>query len=417
MINVFVYVDALPYEKINSESTPFLHWFVNEGRTYKLQNIMGYSFGIQSTMLSGRLPSETKHFMPYVYAPNASPFLFKFIARLARKLGVDVNFPRSLKIVRYGLMSKFILKRGVKINFIPWNIIDKFFIYPYYYIHELPFFSDLKSNLQSKYGVNLLYFGPPISSKPITDAINYVKAIIQTKDANNSLLIVYLDTLDRVGHAYGVDARAWKRTIINVDNELEMLHRFLSTNLNKWSLALFSDHGMCNVDETIDILGTMKSYGLTPKQFTIFVDATISLIWLEEQPAKYKVFKALEGLGSDKVTFFRNDEDKETLSRYGVFTEDNCFGDIIVQAMPGFMFFPNFYSYLKPFKGVHGFLPESKYQQSFMTLLLNHYSIGKNPQIEINHIKEIRKVLELLSSLGSNNENNLEGHVINRFIY
>jgi hypothetical protein len=61
MINVFVYVDALPYEKINSESAPFVHRFISEGRTYKLQNIMGYSFGIQSTMLSGRLPSETNN--------------------------------------------------------------------------------------------------------------------------------------------------------------------------------------------------------------------------------------------------------------------------------------------------------------------------------------------------------------------
>jgi hypothetical protein len=399
MINVFVYVDALPYEEINSGSAPFLHWFVNEGRTYKLQNIMGYSFGIQSTMLSGRLPSETKHFMPYVYAPNASPFLFKFIARLARKLSVDVNFPRLLKIARYGLMSKFILKRGAKVNFVPWNIIDKFFIYPYYYMNELPFFADLKTNLESKYGVNLLYFGPPISSKPIIDAINHMKSIIQTKNGNNSLLMVYLDTLDRVGHAYGVDAKVWKRTLINVDNELEMLYRFLSTHLKKWSLALFSDHGMCNVNETIDILGAMKSYRLTSKQFTIFVDATISLIWLEEQPAKYKVIKALEGLGGDKVTFFANDENREVLRRYGVLTDDNRFGDIIVQAMPGFMFFPNFYSYLKPFKGVHGFLPESKYQQSFLTLITNHSAIGKNLQIKINHIKEIRKVLELLSSL------------------
>jgi len=405
MINVFVYVDALPYEKINSESAPFLYRFVNEGRTYKLQNIMGYSFGIQSTMLSGRLPSETKHFMPYVYAPNASPFIFKFLARLARKLSVDVNVPHLLKIARYGLMSKFILKRGVKVSFIPWNVIDRFFIYPYYYMNELPFFADLKSNLQSEYGVNLLYFGPPISSEPITDTINYMKAIIQTKDANNSLLMVYVDTLDGVGHAYGVDAKAWKRTLVNVDNELGMLYRFLGTNLKKWSLALFSDHGMCNVNGTIDILGAMKSCGLTSKQFTIFVDATLSLIWLKDESAKYKVLKALEGLGSDKVAFFRRDKDGEVLRRYGVLTDDNRFGDIIVQAMPGFMFFPNFYSNMKPFKGVHGFLPESKCQQSFLTLIVNHSSIGKNPQIEIDHIKGIRKVLELLSSLGSNNEN------------
>jgi hypothetical protein len=300
-------------------------------------------------------------------------------------------------------MSKFILKRGVKVSFIPWNVIDRFFIYPYYYMNELPFFADLKSNLQSEYGVNLLYFGPPISSEPITDTINYMKAAIQTKDANNSLLMVYVDTLDAVGHAYGVDSKAWKRTLVNVDNELGMLYRFLSTNLKKWSLALFSDHGMCNVNETIDILGAMKSCGLTSKQFTIFVDATLSLIWLEDESAKYKVLKALEGLGNDKVTFFRRDKDREVLRRYGILTDDNHFGDIIVQAMPGFMFFPNFYSYLKPFKGVHGFLPESKYQQSFLTLAVNHSSIGNNLQIEIDHIKGIRKVLEFLASLEPNN--------------
>lgn len=407
MINVFVYVDALPYEKIDATSAPFVHQLIKEGRTYKLHNIMGYSFGIQSTLLSGRLPSETKHFMPYVYAPNSSPFIFRFLARLSRRLNADVNVPYLLKLIRYGLMSRLIIRRGVKVNFLPWNIIDRFFIYPYYYMNELPFLADLRRDFQSKYGMNVLYFGPPLSGKPIKDTVNHIKATIDAKNSGNSLLVVYVDALDAIGHAYGVDTEVWKRTLVNIDNELRILHKFLNTNLKNWSLALFSDHGMCNINKTIDILSVIKSSGLTRKQITIFVDATLSFIWLEDKSAEYKVLNALEGLGSDKIVFFRRDKDKEVLRRYGVLADDNRFGDIIVQTMPGFMFFPNFYSYLKPFKGVHGFLPESKYQQSFMTLVVNHSSIAKYPQIEVNHIKGIRKVLEFLASLGSNNENQL----------
>ena len=404
MINVFVYVDALPYEKINAGSAPFIYRFISEGKTYRLRNIMGYSFGIQSTLLSGRLPSETKHFMPYVYAPNSSPFIFKFLARLSRRLNADVNVPHLLKMIRYGLMSKLIIRKGVKVNFLPWNIIDRFYIYPYYYMNELPFLADLRKDFQSKYGMTVPYFGPPLSKEPIDDAINYVKAMVATENAGNSLLMVYVDALDGIGHAYGVGTEVWKKTLVNIDNELRMLRRFLNANLKNWSLTLFSDHGMCNVDRTIDILSVIKSSGLTRKQITIFVDATLSFIWLEDKSAKYKILRALEGLSNDKIVVFRRDKDKEVLREYGVLADDNRFGDIIIQTMPGFMFFPNFYSYLKPFKGVHGFLPESRYQQSFMTLVVNHSSIGKDQQIKIDHIKGIRKVLEFLASLGLNSK-------------
>ena len=105
-VNVFVYVDALPLNSITQNVTPFLHQLKTEGETYPLENIMGYSFGIQSTLLSGKLPSETEHWMPYLRSPNQRS-LFKVMSSIGRSLNLKRNLPFPLNLVRWGLMDKF----------------------------------------------------------------------------------------------------------------------------------------------------------------------------------------------------------------------------------------------------------------------------------------------------------------------
>ena len=117
-INILVYVDALPLKSINADATPFLHLLKNESDTYTLENIMGYSFGIQSTLLSGKLPSETEHWMPYIRSPNKRS-LIRVMSSIGRRVNFKENLPFPLKVARWGLMYKLVLETGAKTCSIP----------------------------------------------------------------------------------------------------------------------------------------------------------------------------------------------------------------------------------------------------------------------------------------------------------
>ena len=81
---VFFYIDALDSGMLSAKFTPFLFNLANKGYYQKLENIAGFSFAIQSCMLSGKYPDENLHWMPYFYSPENSPILFKALSNVGR---------------------------------------------------------------------------------------------------------------------------------------------------------------------------------------------------------------------------------------------------------------------------------------------------------------------------------------------
>ncbi|MEM2506670.1 MAG: alkaline phosphatase family protein [Nitrososphaeria archaeon] len=366
MIGIFVYVDALPYIQVSDKLMPFLSELFKKSKTYMLQNIMGYSFGIQSTILSGKLPSETMHWMPYVYRLSNDAFK-RCISSLARKIDIDITLPHPLKIARYGFNSRFIMRKGAKIGSMPLKFIDRFHVYPYYYINELPYFKSLKEDLNNKFGTEVRYFGPPQNKEPVGQAIQYVKGLNGVIN-NNVLLFVYLDMLDGIGHSKGVNSKEWNLALTYVDRNIEIMYTYVKKKFNNFAFMIFSDHGMCNVKDTFDVMRCLRMTGLDRDQATFFVDATLTMIWLNEyeDSMEVKLKETIKRLFGYKVVVLGRKTDKNLLQKCGIYREDRAYGDIIIQTCPGFMFFPNFYSDIKPFIGVHGFLPHEEHQQSFL---------------------------------------------------
>ncbi|RLI45284.1 hypothetical protein DRO69_05625, partial [Candidatus Bathyarchaeota archaeon] len=156
---IFLYIDALNSSFLKPDVMPFLSNFAAKYHYQVLENVIGYSFAIQSCILSGRYPEETNHWLPYFYAPQKSPMIFKTL----NKIGAVIPFDRFplLRYLTVGRLRSFILEEGVRVNNVPFSIIDKLALYPYYYMCELPFFDELKEVLEKKYQVPLTYIGPP----------------------------------------------------------------------------------------------------------------------------------------------------------------------------------------------------------------------------------------------------------------
>jgi predicted AlkP superfamily pyrophosphatase or phosphodiesterase len=396
-VNVFVYVDALPINSINKDATPFLYSLKSIGETYILENIMGYSFAIQSTLLSGKMPSETGHWMPYIRFPSKRSS-FQVMSSIGRKVNFNGNLPFPLKIARWGIMDRLLLYTGAKTRSIPWKIIDEFYIRPYYYMNELPFFNQLKMELFENWKTNLTYFGPPTHKDPVNQTANYISFLADMPDRfyEHESIMVYIDTLDGMGHKYGTKSSVWPNTLLYVDNELKKLYYVLDKRIPEFTFQVFSDHGMCDINHTINIVRHLLANGVSIRNdIILFVDATIAMIWLENKTCKPHVSKVLERISPDKVTIFDRESDADILRRYGVFFNDRKYGDIIVQAKPNYMFFPNFYSELTPFRATHGYLPEEEPQSSFLIATSNS---GKSIAFVPSHIKDLKKYMLSLSA-------------------
>jgi len=399
---VFIYIDALPLERINEYDSPFLATLLKKGRTYLLDNIPGYSFGIQSTMFSGKLPQETKHWMPYMR-----------IIQENRK-GRDERITTYLHIQKssilrhlyqYGmctLLFKTTKRRSAKLCGMPLEYLKLFAIYPYYHLHENPFFIEIKKMLEDKYNTNVYFFG--YTQQDVLEGIMQFKNNL--RDNNDSIsLIIYIDSLDGVGHAYGPDSDQWHAMLRSVDRTLFLLYN-LSVRISEGGqlyYAIFSDHGMCTADEYIDIIDLLQKYDLIKKDsISFFIDATLTFIWSDDFKVRETVENILNTKLKNKVIVLDVDSNKDLLKHYGIFFKKREYGDIIVQTKPCKGFFPNFYSIIKPLKGLHGFWPTEPLQQAFITI----HTRGWNDdhlfdRTRVTHIKDFRLHFIRVVSQGS----------------
>jgi len=395
-IYAFIYIDALPLEYISIGST-FLAKLMNKN-VITLENIPGYSFGIQSTMLAGKLPQETKHWMPYIYVPELeqscnlgfyrNSHFQKLLSRF-RYLPGPMKYAYELSLCN-PLFGTF--KKGVKLCGIPVQYLRKIHTYPYYYMNENPFFLEIKRTFKEKYDVDSYYLGHSLQDA-LDDLVELTKGISGKKIEQDLFLFLYIDDLDGVGHMHGVGTIRWFETLKKIDISLLYLYRLFHKLAKSVHLLIFSDHGMCNADEYIDIENLFRKYNLENSIY-YFVDATLTFLWLDKKYKKESILKFINKKLGDRVRVFDIEADRSALQRYGVYFGNREYGDLMIQTKLCKSFFPNFYSITRPLKGLHGFWPDEDVQQACMIFPIYYYDLDIP-----RHIKDIRNfLLNLIST-------------------
>lgn len=75
---------------------------------------------------------------------------------------------------------------------------------------------------------------------------------------------IYIEAVDHYGHRYGVGSRELKDMIKKVDDEIyNLINQMTSLGLDDVSLMVFSDHGMANIQETVDLFKTLDMEDVT----------------------------------------------------------------------------------------------------------------------------------------------------------
>jgi len=361
---------------------PFLSGLTTKYFFKKLRNVPGYSFAIQSCMLSGKYPDETGLWMPYYYAPEKSPLLFKLLKKVGTLLPLEQVPLFNYLILR--TTRKFFLRKGVHANNIPLRMIDRITLYPYYYLCELPFFENLRKLLMEKNQTMLSYLGPPQKS---TSLYSSVFEYLKTSKYEKQVVIAYDDKLDGLGHIFGPNSYQYLSYAQSLDQVLSVLYKKLKMIFGKeFTFVVFSDHGQCKQIRTLDILSELNTKGLKfDDDYFCFIDATIALIWPKNESVEVRLLDVLKQIHLGEVV---NEQLKE---KYHIKFNDKRYGEIVFVLNPGITFFPNFFSSFRGMKGLHGYLPEKDVQNAFLIS-------NKKPPFQINHVKDMRKLLLKFSS-------------------
>ena len=380
---MFFYIDALNSSFLTPSTMPFLSELAkNNFRT--LENVAGYSYAIQSCMLSGKYPDETNNWLPCFHSPENSPLLFNILGKV-KPFSVFDKLPKFRNLTMRQI-RKFTLKKGVQSNNIPISIIDKMALYPYYYMCELPYVQGLGKSMKEN-GMSFNYVGPPaIRGQIYSQLIRDIEA--SNQDAR--FILAYDDKLDMLGHRFGPYSVTCVRYAQSLDHVLFTVYQKLKKHFgHNFLCAFFSDHGQCEQTFTCDILAECYKRGLKlGKDYGCFVDATLAFFWYENSTAKEKI---LQILGTLKMRRLGTVIDENLRESYHLNFSDNRYGKIIYVLKPGGTFFPNFFSPFGTMKGLHGYLPKDDVQKSFLIS-------DKLFSFPFNHVKDFRDFALYVSS-------------------
>lgn len=374
---IVFYIDALNSSFVTPSIMPFLSNLATKHYYTQLENVIGYSFAIQSCMLSGKYPEETNHWMPYFYSPQESPLLFKTLNKIGTIFPLDrLHFLRYLTVRG---SRHFFLKDGAQANNIPLCEIDKMALFPYFYMCEFPFFYELEELLEKKFETALTYLGPP---KIRTQLHSFLLEHIKTSEHKNEVIIAYDDTLDRLGHMFGPYSVECLHYAKRLDRVLSIIYRKLTSVFGKrFTLFLFSDHGQCECSRQFDILSELERKGLKlGDDYICFVDATLALFWPKDKVVKERILEILSKIKIGKVI------DEALRKKYHIRFNEERYGEIIFVLKPGGTFLPNFFSPFSAMKGLHGYLPEDEVQKGFLVS-------NKKFLYPLRHVKDFRNLL------------------------
>src|SRR6185437_10529817 len=132
-------------------------------------------------------------------------------------------------------------------------------------------------------------------------------------------------------------------------------------------LYVFSDHGMANCDELLDLRAKIDSLPVKMgRDYVVVYDSTMARFWFFNDRARHLVRHALKKVPQGRII-----PDEELSDLRALFT-DRYFGELIFLVKEGVLIVPSHMGE-RPIRGMHGYHPTDK--QSYASLLSNHTDI------------------------------------------
>jgi len=363
ILPLFVFIDACGWEIIKDD--PFARSLAPNRR--RLESVFGYSSACVPSIVSGAWPEEHRNWCYFVYDPKRSPF----------------RFLRPLRFLPRTITSRRIFRRWLsklvktKLNF-----------RGYFDLYNIPFrhislfdFSEKKSPLKPRgmnQGENVFDFleHQQISyhvSNPLRGEKENMEALLtDVKKEAIDFAFVYWPDLDGLLHRVGNQSKEVPFKLRVYEQRIERMLAVAREHYAEVRLYIFSDHGMANCDEYLDLQREVESLGLRMgKDYAVVYDSTMARFWFFNDAARRKVTEKLGEIPQGRIV-----PDAELRSMHAWFP-DGHFGQLIFLVKEGVLIVPSHMGE-RPIRAMHGYHPTDP--QSYAALLTNQKEIPANIQ-------------------------------------
>lgn len=391
---VAVCLDAFRFDYLSRRNTPFLHQTANEGIHGKLETILGHT-GISATAFSGVYPEEHDVWEMFVYDPKNSPF--KWFGPLSPLLDQIDTIPKARRWLRFGVSAVSNALRYSSGH----SYIERIQEIPFRYIKYFNF-SQTRAlceprslgkvltifDVFRKKGIEFAYIDYPIfhlrGRSHLLFPSRYSDEFVfekfkQSLKSGCKFYYLHILELDKIAHKFGTSSRETHKKIKEVDSLVEDLFRSIHKYFERVNVLLFSDHGMVNVSNTVDVVHKLNGCGLeAEKDYLPFIGSTIARFWLKDAETREEMTNVLDEIRGGRVL------KEQDLDKFRLRFRSRKHGDLIFLADPGTFITPSFFQRKLEFKAMHGYDPSHPDQHGIFIL--------SSPKIRGSHLKKVRMV-------------------------
>jgi hypothetical protein len=351
ILPLFIFVDACGWEIIKDD--PFACEFAPVRK--RLNSVFGYSSTCVPSILSGRWPDEHRNWCYFVYDPRNSPFKsLRWLRWLPEKV-------TSRRIFRRWL-SKFV---KVQLSF-----------RGYFDLYNIPFkqialydFTEKKSPLQPggmNRGPNIFDFlerrniAYHVSAPQRAEAQNLHLLIRDIKQEKIDFAFLYWPALDGLLHSVGNQSSLVAEKLRAYEKWIENLLAAAGEHYEEVRLYIFSDHGMANCDELLDLKSKIETLPLQlGKDYTVVYDSTMARFWFFNDRAREQITAALKTVPEGRIL------PEAELKELRAFFPDGYFGELIFLVNEGVLIVPSHMGE-RPIRGMHGYHPDAKHSYAML---------------------------------------------------
>lgn len=362
---------------------PNLFNLFQQGSLYRVKTLLGYSNAIVPSIFSGRYPSEHNVWAIFKMSPKTSPFR---VPKIIPKSIIDKS-----SIARY-FINKNVFntckKRGLLPGYfetinIPLRLLKYFDVSMKKHITEPNSLDGTATlfDLMRQKGIPFEYVGYPWyeETKQIFDQIT--KLIMKT-----NVVVGYVGEVDHNGHKSGVHSKKFLEQLKSFD---ELCAEFLRNIMQKEKvgITIFSDHGMEDVNGTVNLQNILNSTDLKiEKDYLLFLDSTIARFWPLNNNARNVLTDVLSNTKGGHVL------SQDEIEKYKInFTSKKTYGELFYLTDVGKVILPNFYSILNgSITAMHGWDPNDSTQDCMLFT---------NQKSEITSFEDVTRIFYLMKEI------------------
>ncbi|MFC1944522.1 alkaline phosphatase family protein [Chloroflexota bacterium] len=339
MKTLVLWLDAFRKDYLTEKDTPFLFSLAKRFGVGILKPVFGYS-SIGASFYTGLYPE--RHDQLTVYRYGKQPIRDWPLRYLPANLG-------SL----YFNLHRYLRGHDNPVPLVPYRYLKHFSISLKAYYHHpnaLPvrtIFDTLRDS-----GVGFAVYNWPVLASDSTTRLT-LRTKSNDKDRTATFLhqskqegrvyFMHLWDLDKYGHIYGPGTPELTCKICEQDDLVRQLVGQFS--LEEDNILVWSDHGMLNVEMTLDLESKLPPFSVG---YLYFLDSTLARFWFFDDRKKEEVMAILKGIEHGHVL---SEEEKR---QFHINLAHNENGEEIFLADPGVMLLPNFFQ-KHPVKGMHGY--------------------------------------------------------------